>query len=623
MLRISVSLEGSAIGECCFSDEESVITIGRASGNDIVLPDPAKKVSRHHAVLIKPSNLTESHFIRDLGSRYGVRVRERLMRCAHLGNDDSFTIADYSLMLNTDHCPAHVDRLRIVSTRPSAHLFDASTMGVEKEATVTSRGNTARQQELRAEIGQFKAFDDARDRAGALMPALCAAVQATKGFLRLFRKGREIPHIDIGIAGMREVDAIEIADSNFLKRLKQGHAFVEAEVVLSPLMRATNLIGFIAVSKSAGSIPFSPEDVDLLVEVGKLLGDQFSADCSQPGANTSTEAFHWPEILIGNSEGIKKVRQQIAIAAGSTGNVLLVGETGTGKELVAHEIHQKSGRTGEFKEQNAAQLTESLAESVVFGYVPRSGIAGADIKGAPGWFELANRGTLFLDEVHGLNTVLQDKFLRALQEKKVSRIGAREATQVDVKVIAATDVDLETAIESGVLRRAFYFRFEQRICVPPLRERKQDIPVLAYYFLDRLDAEPNIVPRCISHKAMDCLLQYDWPGNVRELQSCIKNAASTGTGVIFTWNLPDHIQKPAMKAAAASVDSTVTPISNSRPRIQTLTDLERDKILEILEVTHGNKTQSSQLLGITRMTLLNKMDKFGIPRNYGEILSRA
>ncbi|MGA8029299.1 MAG: sigma 54-interacting transcriptional regulator [Bryobacteraceae bacterium] len=623
MLRVSISLEGSTIGECCFSDDESIVTIGRASDNDILLPDPAKKVSRHHAVLIKPSNLTESHFVRDLGSRYGVGVRERLMRCAHLGNGETFTIADYTLRLNTDHRTAHVDRLRIVSKQRPEHLYDASTMGLERDSKLSWVANTARQVELRAEIGQFRAFENPCDCAGALMPALCAAVQASKGFVRLFRHGRERPYIDIGIAGMQEADAIEIADSNFLRHLKKGSAFVEADVVLSPVMSSTDVIGFIAVGKSAGSIPFSSDDVDFLVEIGKLLGDQFSADCLEGRANGSTEAFHWPEILIGNSEGIKKVRQQIAIVAKSTDNVLIVGETGTGKELVAREIHRKSGRTGEFVEQNAAQLTESLAESVVFGYVAKSGIAGADIKGAPGWFELANRGTLFLDEVHGLNTVLQDKFLRALQEKKVSRIGAREPKVVDVKVIAATDFDLERAIDNGVLRRAFYFRFEERICVPPLRERKQDIPVLAYYFLDNLPAEPNIVPRCISHKAMDCLLRYDWPGNVRELQSCIKNAARTGTDVIFTWNLPDHIQKPAIKAVAAALDNTVTPISSSRPRVQTLTDLERDKILETLEVTHGNKTQSSQLLGITRMTLLNKMDKFGIPRNYGEILNRA
>ena len=620
MPQISIYCAESLLREYAFVDER-IISIGRAVTNDIVLPDSSRKISRHHAVLIEPKSGMPSWFVRDLGSRYSLRVRGEVTACSWLRDNDTIEIVNYKLVLHCEAREIQADHLRVVAKRSSDHAFDESTLDLHGLTSADRAHLTDIQQELITQLKQVsRVTRDPFTSAATLMPAVCRVVQANRGFIRLFRPAAKVPHVDLGIVGLGPQDAIEVAAPQFMRRIMEGYPVIEPDAVLCPIVGERSIIGILAVDKLGGSEPFSSEDLEFLLLVGKILGKQLEVVKSEPRAPCNTAAFQWPKALVGRTKAMKEVNRQLRDAALNRENVLILGETGTGKELVARDIHDRSGRKGKLVTQNVAQLTETLAESEIFGYVPKSGIAGADPNGAPGWFELAENGTLLLDEIHRLTPALQDKLLRVLQEKEIYRIGARVPKPVNVKILAATDCDVEKAIDEGLLRKAFYFRFGQVIRVPALRERRDDIPLLAYYFLDNLEDHPRVGTRCISHRAMEALLQYDWPGNVRELQSCIAGGVRSGNEIIFTWNLPDYIQQHRRaEDKAHRSPNRVTPISDRKARSQTLEELEREKILETLEATHGNKTQSAQLLGITRMTVLSKMDRYGIPRNYGEI----
>jgi transcriptional regulator with PAS, ATPase and Fis domain len=321
--------------------------------------------------------------------------------------------------------------------------------------------------------------------------------------------------------------------------------------------------------------------------------------------------------------------EQIREAATGDANVLVTGESGTGKELVAKAIHAASAVShAPFIAKNCAALTESLAEAELFGHAAKAGIAGADPEGAPGWFEMASGGTLFLDEIQGLNAALQDKFLRVLQEKEVWRLRGRKPIQVNVKVIAATDTDPEAAVEAGRLRGPLYYRFGTRIQVSPLRERKEDIPLLAHCFLDRQVLGSGSPTRAISHRALQALLDYSWPGNVRELENAVSTAIARAGGreVLFSWDFPLPTASGAPLAdegseTADTLGSAACPSTRSAPVApRPMAVVEKEKIMEALEYCRGNLSQACRLLGYkSRQTMLNKMDGYGIDRNHGDL----
>jgi transcriptional regulator with PAS, ATPase and Fis domain len=322
------------------------------------------------------------------------------------------------------------------------------------------------------------------------------------------------------------------------------------------------------------------------------------------------------------------MRQQILQAARAGTNILLQGESGVGKELVALAIHE-AGRyaSGPFLARNCAAITETLAEAEIFGHAPRSGIAGADAEGAPGWFEQAMNGTLFLDEVHALTLGLQDKFLRVLQEKEVWRVRGRKPVAVNAQVIAASDHVLEDGTRGGTFRAPLFFRFGKRIQVPPLRDRVDDVPLLAFYFLDRYAHKLDSPARTFSHQALRVLESYHWPGNVRELENRIRTAVSKvrDREIVFSWDL----QEMASKMHSVSVTEEEAEVIDGSPQRNTSTKrdgaprpmstIEKEKILETLEATRGNISRAAKLLGYrSRQTMLNKMDRFEIPRSYGD-----
>jgi DNA-binding NtrC family response regulator len=307
--------------------------------------------------------------------------------------------------------------------------------------------------------------------------------------------------------------------------------------------------------------------------------------------------------LVGQSKGMQEVYRWIELAATSTAPVLVFGESGTGKELVARTIHDLSNRRNKpFVAINCAAIPETLIESELFGH-ERGAFTGATERRL-GCFELADGGTLFLDEIAEMDSNTQAKLLRVLQEGSFRRVGGGKAeVQVDVRVVAATNRVPTEAIAQGQLREDLFYRLNVfSIRLPPLRERAEDIPLLARTFVEEFNRQDNRQVRGLTADTERQLERWTWPGNVRELRNVIQRAVVlSGTGFIAPEHLPDNVLGTAPPAPTAPAGS-VTPIR----------EMERDLILRALEETHQDKRRAAQLLGISLKTLYNKLAKYGI-----------
>jgi DNA-binding NtrC family response regulator len=324
--------------------------------------------------------------------------------------------------------------------------------------------------------------------------------------------------------------------------------------------------------------------------------------------------YGFPKI-IGDSEAMRKVGQQIQQVAPTSTTVLLLGESGTGKELFARAIHHLSPRRNNpFIAINCAAIPETLIENELFGH-ERGAYTGADQRRA-GKFELASRGTLFLDEVTELSPSVQSKLLRALEEKKITRLGGSADIEVDVRLIAATNCDLEAAVAQKRFREDLYFRLAVfPVYIPPLRERRSDIRQLAEYFAAKFGRELRRAPMRLSREAISALEEYDWPGNVRELENCIERACILARGQQIR---PEdlNISMPQSKYSQREVDSllngfdmrgTLAEVSERAQRL-----VERRKIEMTLKECGYNKSRAAERLGISYKTLLARIKELDL-----------
>ncbi|MDR3139265.1 MAG: sigma 54-interacting transcriptional regulator [Treponema sp.] len=306
--------------------------------------------------------------------------------------------------------------------------------------------------------------------------------------------------------------------------------------------------------------------------------------------------------IIGTSNAMRGVYSMLTQVAPSDATVLITGESGTGKELVAAELHRLSKRVGQsFVKINCAALPESIIESELFGH-ERGAFTGAHAQ-RKGHFELAHRGTLFLDEIGELSPQIQVKILRVLQERELERVGGNSTIKVDVRLIAATNKNLEEEVKSGRFRDDLYYRLNVfPLHIPPLRERKSDIILLADHFAEKYADKNGKLIKRISSPAIDLLTSYSWPGNVRELENCIERAVILSADmVIHSYNLP-----PSLQSAASTNTEPTTTLEAALSR------LEKELIVEALKLADGNMSAAARRLGITERQMGLRVHHYGI-----------
>jgi len=417
---------------------------------------------------------------------------------------------------------------------------------------------------------------------------------------RLGRQAYDVVVLDIWLPGMdglgtlarmreRQVDSQVVIIS--------GHGNIESAV------RAIKMGAFDFVEK-----PLSLEKTVLVVR--NALRQQ-SLEAENRALRARVDAQH---TMVGESYAMVQLREQVAMAAPTNGRVLIFGENGTGKELVARNIHQLSRRrTGPFVEVNCAAIPEDLIESELFGHV-RGAFTGA-VADRRGKFELAHGGTIFLDEIADMSLKTQAKVLRVLQEQVMEPVGGSTRIRVDARVLAATNKDLTAEIRAGRFREDLYFRLNVvPIFVPPLRDRQEDIPLLADHFMAMLARENGRRPKTFDADAIVALRQYTWPGNVRELHNVVERLMIMVPGDRISSRDLTFLDQGGVAADARPVDAAASlPLHEARDRF------ERDYIVRALAAQQGNISRTAEALGIERSNLYRKMRGFGIaPSRRGE-----
>ena len=312
--------------------------------------------------------------------------------------------------------------------------------------------------------------------------------------------------------------------------------------------------------------------------------------------------------LVGSSPAMLEVYKLVARVSESRSTVLLQGESGTGKELIARAIHGNSPRRDKaFLPVNCGALPDTLLESEMFGY-EKGAFTGA-VGTKTGLFESANGGTLFLDEIGELGQALQVKLLRVMQDHEVRRVGGTSSIKVDVRIIAATNRDLEQFVKDGKFRDDLFYRLNVvRITLPSLKEREEDIPMLAHHFLQKCAAGATTAVRGFHPDTLDCLKRYRWPGNVRELENAIERAVSLSHGPLLT---PDDLPDQIRQASTASEQKPDAPEAIESVYL-TLEEVEKRHLIRVLKETKGNKVKAAKILGIDRRTLYRMAERFGL-----------
>jgi len=413
--------------------------------------------------------------------------------------------------------------------------------------------------------------------------------------LQLFEKDAfDVVITDItmpGISGLDVMKSIHRKEANLPVVIITAYGTIESAV------EAMKQGAFDYVTK-----PVSRDELKITLEKALKLR-KLERECVELRAEV-TDRYRF-ESMIGCSEKIREVIEVAGRVAASDASVLITGETGTGKELLARGIHYNSRRAeGPFIAVNCAAIPENLIESELFGHVKGS-FTGA-VKDKEGKFELAHGGTLFLDEISELRVDLQAKILRALQEREVDRVGGGKPVSVDVRIIAATNKEIEHAVKEGTFRDDLYYRLSViNLNMPPLRDRRDDIPLLVNYFLNKFNKEREVR---IDKDALSALLSYGWPGNVRELENVIERASVLRRGDLITRaDLPEKLLKEKQGVEDIILNFPEDGIS--------LEDLEKNLIIKALDKYKGNQTRAAEYLHITRPTLIYRMEKYGLKSN--------
>jgi two-component system nitrogen regulation response regulator NtrX len=424
------------------------------------------------------------------------------------------------------------------------------------------------------------------------------------GVAAVKRDAPDLVLLDIKMPGMNGLETLAE-----IRRLDEALpvAMISGHGTITDAVQATRLGAFDFIEK-----PFTSERV--LVTVAKGLEVR---ELRQENRELKLAMESRYEI-VGQSPSLRKVLESVRRAAPTNATVLLLGESGVGKELVARTIHRNSSRAGQkFIQVNCAAIPEELIESELFGH-EKGSFTGATEKQI-GKFEQADRGTIFLDEIGDMSPKTQAKVLRVLQEQEVERIGSARTTKVDVRVIAATNKDLEEAIRRGDFREDLYFRLNViPIVVPPLRERREDIPLLVQHFARRMGDEHNLKPKRFEPAAMDALQRYRWRGNIRELRNAIERLMiMTPTDTVRVEDLPREIGSGDAAPRPTTVDEeAAAAVSGAERTAGTLREFkdatERAYLVQKLRETNWNISKTAEIIDTPRSNLYKKLEQYGI-----------
>jgi len=410
---------------------------------------------------------------------------------------------------------------------------------------------------------------------------------AENGFQALEFIDRERMGVVLADLVMPGMDGIEL-----MKRAKEIIPNIDVIIVTAYGSIATAISAMKEGAYDYIEKPFCPERLELLVQ--KLVEHQNLVEENISLRQRLEERHHF-ENIIAKSHKMQQVIEVIKTVAKSSASVLIIGDTGTGKELVARAVHSQSQRRDKpFVAVSCAALPESLLESELFGH-ERGAFTGA-VAQRKGRFELAHRGTLFLDEIGEISANMQVHLLRVLEEKQITRVGGTEPVKMDTRLVSATNKDLKMAVKEGRFREDLYYRLNVvTIELPSLKERREDIPLLAQHFLAKFAVENQKEVSTFSPEAMDFIMNYHWPGNVRELENAIERAVILAKDNVIT--------------LAELPQEHLAPLPSS---LRDLREVEREHILGVLAQTGGNYSEAARILGVTRMTLYNKARAFGM-----------
>ncbi len=626
---------------------EQIVTLGRAPGNRVVLHD--ERASRSHAELRQTAD--GGWFIRDLDSRNGTLVGgDAVTGDQLLADSDIICIGAVEIQFFSGSPPAEVGSGHLDTDSGEGGITGEMPADIEQwHSTIRYRRNRSRLLDdiresartapragqaaaelcrLAFALGRAGEIDAAANR--ALESAMLGS-EASRGMVLLPkpgtpRKSRVLLTDLHGVAAVPSnlrladlpadlIETVLATDEAILAGPETVGGQPPTIIIIAPIRSGGKPIGCLYLAGEPRGGDGSPDDLEFVIAVCDAVGQAFENLSTRDTlfsrlANAASENRLLKERLgeetrmVGESAALRGITDQIQRVASTKATVLIRGESGAGKELVARSIHESSDRRGgPYVCLNCAALSETLLESELFGH-EKGAFTGATEKKV-GKFELADTGTLFLDEIGEMSPTIQAKFLRVLEGHHFERVGGSARINVNVRVVAATNRHLEEAVAAGGFRRDLYFRLRVvEIGVPPLRKRQEDIAPLARHFLERFAREVGRRIEGFTPAAVIAMRDYHWPGNIRELRNCVERA------VVLAPTEQIDVSDLALSTLASPGDTGRIAVATAEFEPATLAEVEQRHVLATLESTGGNKTKAARLLGIERSTLDRKLARW-------------
>jgi Nif-specific regulatory protein len=564
-------------------------SIGRDHTNALPIND--RSVSRRHCSIRKLA--PEQFEIRDLGSRNGTAVNGLPVTARVLADGDEIRLGDccfrFRLVGSSARQSQAPARLEEAVLNTKSLLLDRLQAGASGSMALLIKIGTGMQ-----------IVQGSEEIAQHLLACVFEGLPAARGAVLLFDRGRDEP----AFVYSRDRDGTPRAapiDSALVAQVRrEGSAILAGGVqpdssprclLAAPIMSQDTILGVIYLEAGTPRAAFDDEHLQLAAAIGGILGAPFEnarrLEWLEAENRRLQEAVDIEHDMVGGGPRMREIFQFVGKVAPTDSTILIRGESGTGKELVARAIHRNSPRAGQrFLAINCAALTETLIESELFGH-EKGAFTGALVR-KQGKLEMADRGTLFLDEVGELPLAFQTKLLRVLQEREFERVGGTQPIRVDVRILAATNRDLESAVAGGAFRKDLYYRLNVvSLVMPPLRDRREDIPMLARYFAGKHGKRVTRKLAGLSPSALTRLEAYDWPGNVRELENAIERAVVLGTTELI---IPEDLPEAVLDAPTPS-----EPVGGYH---QTVREEKKRAILAALGRAGGSYTEAAKLLGV-------------------------